>query len=124
MANEVDLTIDEKNEALDKILRYLKQNALENISSKVEDGIEHYSASFVDQKSIGFSFVCSAYKDNGPEHGRFGIRMVDIAISWESYYTVIESGGGEIYNKIRELVGSLATYCRTHNLEARSHLLG
>jgi hypothetical protein len=107
VVEEIYLTLEEKNLSLDKILLFLKRNALENIGCETVDGIEHYSASFVDQSGVGFSFVCSAYKDNGPERGGLGIRMVDIAISWGGYVTAFESGGGEVYNKIKSLIGEL-----------------
>ena len=124
VAEEIYLTLDEKNLAVDKILTFLKQNALENIGCEIIDGIEHYSASFVDQSGIRFSFVCTAYKDNGPERGRHGIHMVDIAISWEGYVTAFESGGGEVYNKIKDLIDELRIIYRRQGSNPKSQLLG
>ena len=120
---EVNLKLDEKNTILDKILRFQKQGALMNIHSRVIEGIDYYEASFVDTNGTNVEFLCSIFRDNSPHHGRFGLTMVDIAIGWDKYKTLIESGGGDIYDKIKELIDYLKPICDQQSRKGKNLLL-
>lgn len=122
-ANEINLTLDEKNGILDKILRFQKQNVLRDIRCRVIDGIDHYEGNLLDTNGTKIEFLCSAYRDYEPKHGRFGLKKVGIAIGWDKYMTFIESGGGSVYDKIKELIDYLKPICDQQNGASKSLLL-
>lgn len=121
---DVNLTLDEKNSILDKILNYKNRNDLKNICSVIFNGISYYTANFIDSNGTKIEFLCSAYLNDNPRYGRFGLSMVDITITWNQYRTTFESASGPISGKITELIDHLKPICDESRIGGKNLLLG